>query len=291
MPEPLKRRLTLYEKAVELSRKGCSQRKIAKELGVAKRTVEVWLCGSRPKRVWRYEPDLTPSKDLAYVSGFYVGDGQSAGHEPKVRFNLADKDQLEYVNGLVARILGREPKPWKFDGQFYSVDYDSVALSGFLNWRISRMIGYLKGFERDFLQGFFDAEGYVTCNVNQESKRLNGVHVGVANTNREYLRAVRRLLGFKGLRCHFRMTNRQGQSMTIRGKTWVRRHDVFHVTITSSDMVQCFGDLVGFRNTTKAEKLSDLLFVLELKPVERYDWFVSHYRKEGGKWLKIREQG
>jgi len=100
--------------------------------------------------VSRYEPDLTPSKDLAYVAGFYLGDGKDAGEEHKVRFELADQEQLVYVGDLVAKILGRDPKPLDRDGTFYTVQYDSVVLSDFLNQDIATLVSYFKDFIPDF---------------------------------------------------------------------------------------------------------------------------------------------
>ena len=95
----LRVRLELYAKAIELMAKGLSYSRVGKELGVSADTVRAWVRGAKPKRVAKYEPDLRPSKDLAYVAGFYLGDGKYAGEEHKVRFGLADRGQLEYVGG------------------------------------------------------------------------------------------------------------------------------------------------------------------------------------------------
>ena len=87
--------------------------------------VGTWARGAKSRRVPRYDPDLSPSPDLAYLVGFYLGDGRSAGNEHKVRFKLADKSQLEHVSRLVAKLLNREPKEIKMDASFYVVEYDS----------------------------------------------------------------------------------------------------------------------------------------------------------------------
>ena len=100
IPPSLERRIALYNKTTELRAKGLSNTEIARELGVDIDRVRAWARGEKPKRVHRYEPDLTPSKDLAYLAGFYLGDGKDAGEERKVRFELADREQLEYVGGL-----------------------------------------------------------------------------------------------------------------------------------------------------------------------------------------------
>jgi intein-encoded DNA endonuclease-like protein len=241
-----------------------------------------------PKRVWRHEPDLTPRKDLAYLAGFYLGDGRGAGHEHKVRFNLADKAQLELVNGLTAGILGMSPKPCNFDGMFYAVDYDSVRLSDFLNQPLADLIEYLKGFERDFLQGFFDAEGYASCRVDLEGMAIRGLMVGVANTNLDYLNLVRDLLAKLGIASSMHRTNRAGQVMTLRGKSWIRRHDVYHVMVTREPQIRLFKRKVGFRNPMKADKIESLVRMIPMTPRDRFAWFTELYARRGRRWIRIR---
>lgn len=287
LPKGLRDRIDLYERAVALHRDGQSNSRIGSALGVSRDIVGYWLRGNRPKRVGRYEPDLSPSSDLAYVAGFYLGDGKDAGEEHKVRFELADREQLEYVGGLVAKILGRAPKPLGRDGAFYTVQYDSVVLSIFLNQDVEKLVEHLKDFARDFLQGFFDAEGYVTCNVDAAWHRVKGIHVGVANTDPDYLHAIRASLDALGFAPHLRVTNKEGRTMTIRGRTWVRRKNVYHLTIGGIGQVRRFRALVGFRNRTKAGKLDDLLLMSQMGPQRRFAWFTSRYRKEGRKWVRM----
>lgn len=155
----LSERSAAYDRAMELRGRGLALGEISRELGVGKDTVGAWCRGAKPSRIWRYDPDLAPSGDLAYLAGFCLGDGKYAGEEHKVRFELAEREQMEYVGGIVAKILGREPKPLRRDGTFYTVDYDSVALSNFLDQDVEALVDYLKGLARDFLRGFFDAEG------------------------------------------------------------------------------------------------------------------------------------
>jgi hypothetical protein len=287
IPRSLRDRLQKYERALKLHRKGLTAREIGAELDASADIVGIWLRGGKPKRVRRYEPDLAPSGDLAYVSGFYLGDGRGAGGEPKVRFNLADKEQVEYVGGLVAKILGREPKPCEFDGLFYSVDYDSVVLSNFLNRPIKELAAHFEGFEQDLLRGFFDAEGYASPVMNHIAKRLDSIMVGAANTNLSYLKELGRLLGNFGLLWSIRRTNKKGGRMTIRGKTWIRKHDVFHLVITGFSSVSEFRRLIGFRIPIKAEKLADLIVLERKTPKGGYAWFTTHYRREGHRWVRI----
>ena len=187
----------------------------------------------------------------------------------------------------MAKLLGRSPKPPGMEGGFYVVQYDSVVLSDFLHHDIEWLADNLKGVIPDFLRGFFDAEGYVSANINIDAHALNTILVGAANTNMLYLSVIRDMLYGLGIESAIRRTNRRGQKMTIRGRTWTRRHDVFHCVIGRWEDVDKFSRTVNFENKTKAEKLADLIRLGKQTPRARYAWFTAHYQKKGHKWLKI----
>ena len=290
LPISLLNRIDLYEMEAALRREGLTNHQIGESLGVSRDLVGYWLRGNRPKRVSKYEPDLRPSKDLAYVAGFYLGDGKDAGDEHKVRFGLADPEQLEYVGGLVAGLLGRAPKPLGMEGGFYVVQYDSVVLSEFLNHDIEWVVEYLKDFVSDFIRGFFDAEGYASCRVDLVAGRVPRMIVGAANTNLDYLDCVRRLLALRGIRPGLHRTNKAGQKMTIRGQTWIRKHDVYHLQISKNDEIMRFRKVIGFRNPTKADKLASLVRMIPMEPKERFVWFIARYARQGRRWLRKRKE-
>ena len=170
------------------------------------------------------------------------------------------------------------------------VQYDSVVLSDFLNHDIGWLVEYLKDFVPDFIRGFFDAEGYVSAVLNFRKANLYSIIVGAANTNTQYLETVRDLLFGLGIRSRIRATNKRGQTMTIRGKTWIRKHDVFHCIVNGWADGAMFQEVVGFRNKAKAEKLGDLISLRNKPPHSRYDWFTANYAKRGRKWLRITKQ-
>ena len=283
----LAERLRLYTEAQELQRLGHNNHQISRLLGLGESEVRDWLkLGIHPIRD-RYNPNLTPSKDLAYLVGFWLGDGREAGGQKKVRFKLANREQIDHVNRLVAGLLERGPKPISMDGPFYVVDYDTSVLYDFIAQPIGKLLNLILRFKVDFLRGFFDAEGYVSCLVDTSKRRLSGTVVGVANTNLKYLRLIRKLLRGLGIESSSHTTNKKGETMTIRGRTWIRRNDVQHLVITREKSVRRFLASVGFEDRRKAEKLRDLVSLFPLTPAERYDWFVRNYTRTGRRWNKI----
>jgi hypothetical protein len=218
----LSERVMLYEEAHRLQRNGVTEDKIARQLRSGQPQVREWLFGGVRPRFDRYDPDLTPGPDLAYLIGFWLGDGRSAGNQKKVRFKLADVKQLDYVNRILARLLDRQPKPPLRDGPFHVVDYDTSVLYDHVTQPLSKLKPCIVSFKADFLRGFFDAEGYVSIGANFSKRRLSDV-VGVANCGVGYLRLVRGLLAQLEIPTSMHITNKKGESMTIRGRTWVRR--------------------------------------------------------------------
>jgi len=77
--------------------------------------------------------------------------------------------------------------------------------------------------------------------------------------------------------------------MTIRGRIWIRKHDVYHLSIQTQVGVKAFHRLIGFRIPAKARKLADFVRMIEMSPGERYTWFRVRYEKKGRKWARKEE--
>ncbi len=116
---------------------------------------------------------------------------------------------------------------------------------------------------------------------------MTAIRVGAANTNLDYLGHIRRLLATLGIASGLRSTNKAGQPMEIRGRTYFRKHDVFHVEIIDASSIQKFAELVGFSIPQKEEKLRDLLAIMStLDEWDRYEWFTEMYERIGRKWVR-----
>lgn len=259
--------------------------KIGQRLGIHSTLARHYALRESPPYVERYNPDLTPSSSLAYLLGFWLGDGRASGKEKKVQFELADKEQLEFVNRVTAQLPGRQPKAIQNHSPFYIVVYDTSLLYDYLNQPLMAHEELIQKFKADFIRGFFDAEGYVGCSPQRTGSVV--VYLGAANTDIEYLGVIERLLNSLGIDCGRRITNKKGGIMTIRGRSYIRRKDVWHVFIKRKKGIQRFSQMVGFWNERKASRLSDVVRLLDLPPAERYRWFVANYAKRGRYWVPI----
>jgi intein-encoded DNA endonuclease-like protein len=179
---------------LQLRAKGLSFSAIGKQLGVDPGQVKRWLEGRKPPSVERYNPDLTPSPGLAYLIGFYIGDGRGFGEEKNVRFKLADRDQAEFLSMLLAKILRTTPKPAFMEEGFYCTVYSAAILYDFLRRPLTELDKWIRPCKSDFLRGFFDAEGYVSPYIDRRKEILTKIRIGPANTDLIILSCVRNLL-------------------------------------------------------------------------------------------------
>jgi intein-encoded DNA endonuclease-like protein len=174
------------------------------------------------------------------------------------------------------------------EDSFHVVAYDSSILYDFLDKPVTEHEAMIQEFRGDFLRGFFDAEGYVSVGLNRMRKVF--FSIAVVNTNEEYLDLAERLLLSLDISTNRHVTNRKGGVMTIRGRSFVRKNDVWHLTISGFPSIRRFAEVAGFRNERKASKLSDCIILISLAPEERIRWFLAHYVKIGRHWVPIGKQ-
>jgi intein-encoded DNA endonuclease-like protein len=283
----LEERLASFSHVRQLTSEGLPPSDVASAIGISLDDVRYWLRVKKPSRE-RYVPDLTPRPELSYLIGAYLGDGQTAGEEDKkVRFKVADLDFANILNETVSRVLGTRLRVIRIERGFHCVVYDSAVLYDFLQQPIEPLIPYAETSPESFLRGFFDAEGYVTPRLDYQSKRLLGLTIGVANSNPDYLGCVKRLLVDQGIQSSYRLTHKAGEPMTIRGRTFIRKHDVQHLILRGSGAPQVFETAVGFSISAKRDKLADLVWLsANLDSAEGYRWFVTHYEQRRRRWVK-----
>jgi len=81
----LKEGMKLYHQTLKLRRRGISIRVIAETLGISESTVEHWVYERRRPDTRVYKVKLTPSEELAYILGLFLGDGTVKKHSSKRR--------------------------------------------------------------------------------------------------------------------------------------------------------------------------------------------------------------
>lgn len=287
----LPERIRLYERAVDLQNDGLSYSQIAKEIGVSRSSVYDWLGRHNPPKREAYMPNLSYSADLAYLIGFYLGDGRSAGVEKHVRFSLADLQQARLINEVMARILRTTTKDLILEHGYFSVRFTNAILYDFLHQPLQALRNWIDPYKTDFLRGLYDAEGYVSPGINSVTMKLNSVSVGVANTDLALLELARELLTGIGIKGFMRRTNRAGGVMVIHGKSYTRKKDVFHYVITGTEQASRFAKMIGFGSIVKNLKLVDLvtIFQQQRKAGARYVRFTSTYTKIGSRWKRTVE--
>ncbi len=283
----LEERLKVHSRVMELKGNGKTVKEISDALGISRRDVSYWFRVKKPSRTV-YGPDLTPSDELAYLAGAYIGDGRTAGEQDKkVRFKVADREFADSLNALVAKTLKARLKPITTEGGFYNVSYDSAVPYDFLQQPISEFAPLLLSALGPFLRGFFDAEGYASPRLNHLRKEFRGITVGVANTNYDYLNCVQKLLNSLGIHSAYITTHPSGEPMTIRGDTFVRRHEVRQLVIVRDADVQIYNTAVGFSIPQKRQKLREMIMIRTgMTPANAYSWFLSHYERRNGRWIR-----
>ncbi|TXT23999.1 MAG: ribonucleoside-diphosphate reductase alpha chain [Gallionellaceae bacterium] len=131
-------------------------------------------------------------------------------------------------------------------------------------------------FYRGFLRGFFDADGSV------QGSQEKGVSVRLAQSNEAALEAVQRMLARMGIISTLYRYRREAQMKAMPdGKGGEKEYAVMaqHELVIANDNLVRFGDLVGFADSEKHERLEALLanyrrapnrerFVAEVESIE-----------------------
>lgn len=273
---PLDRRIKLYSEALSLHKNGLSPRAIEKRFrstygySVAATNINKWIYhGARPDTRANI-PNLSPSPQLSYFLGAYLGDGYRYCN-PKNRvfrigFKVKDRDFAKHASRAVAYVLRRRPiRPWtaKGDGEgqdaFYVFTAASWTLRSFLTGSLERLLAVALNYPRDFLRGIFDAEGFVT--VSRE-RNLMQLHVGIGMSKRTIINVVRRVLlvqfGIPTTGPYLR----KGKPRLIYGRMAHFKRTTYEIRISARGDVEKFARLVGFSIKRKNETLRDALKLL-----------------------------
>lgn len=174
--KPSKGREGIYQQVLDLHEiNHWGARKIARTLPVPLRTVSHWIANSPIKSRYgndtpRIIPKLEPSSELAYLLGATLGDGTVGCSNTSgawiITLRATDLEFTEEYTRCLTHILGREysivKKIWKDNPRwkpYWRVDARSRLFGKYLKQPLQAFKPLLQAYPRDYLRGFFDAEG------------------------------------------------------------------------------------------------------------------------------------
>ncbi len=293
-PESARR---LFAEVQRLAKKGdASPVKIARQLSASYSlsfspgTIRHWLVGDRrPGFSFRNAFENRPSPALSYIIGANKGDGSILASSGIVKLEVTDKDSAQTFNANMASLFSRASpnrihvrlRPDRLP--MYVVKYASSQLARLLLQPLRRLLKLASVFPREFLRGFFDAEGHVDVGVSKYFK----LRVGAENSDMKLLTKVRRLLGKLKVPSRIYRKRREGTVKTIRGESFVMRRTSYAVDIGRLSAVKIFAREIGFSIERKSQKLQDALLVIEsCESGARPAVWKRSYSKIGGEWVR-----
>lgn len=219
-PTPYKLKKSDIKRIVELYLEGYNSKELAKMFGVSSRTILYHLGKAGVIRnrseaaTLRHNKNvnLTPSPELAYIIGAFLGDGhvgevKSCERKGKVykrwrfRLKVTSREFVESVAEACRRI-GLRPHIFKCDSPYYitratyQIPYELVVYSKPLclllrdiKENLNLLKKYIEGFEKEFLRGLYEAEG----SVNRSGEEISYV-TAFANTNKDLIQLVYEML-------------------------------------------------------------------------------------------------
>ena len=240
----------IQERARQLRESRMSYLRITRELAeefkvsLSKATVLRWCKGThnpfnRTKRV-----NLSPSPELAYIIGVYLGDASisNRNYQYRVRLKVVDKDFAESFEKALKSIganprTGFEHNSGRTDRWW--VEVTNKELFMFLKGPKERLFEVARVYPKEFLRGFFDSEGSAIVYPNR-------ARVEASNYDLEVLELCKELLQRLDIHSKIYKTKRKGQTVVIRGKEYQYNSDLFTLTIYQQDSVYRYTVEVGF---------------------------------------------
>ena len=196
------------------------------------------------------------NSDLAYLSGYHLGDGyledinktlnrnNKGGYE--IDYADKDKNQVELINKIINKEFNYKLRIYnhKTDNKWMARGY-SKAFHWFLNKnleipygrkcivKIPAWIYYHKNFLRHFISGFFDAEGDISRTINKkyDNKEYYILRIQLAQKDKNILLEIQKVLeDYFSIKSYIhKKWNQNGFSLIIKSN---RRVKLFYQNIT-----------------------------------------------------------
>lgn len=292
---PINLARSLYAEVRQLSEKDPSPVSVARRLSashglsLSPGTVRHWMVGDR-KVQRRNVFKADPSPELSYIIGANIGDGCTLTKNWIVKLEVTDHDFAERFNDSMAKFFNRTSSNRilvrLMEGRLplFVVKYSNMQLVKLLRLPMNKLLKTAFVHPRQFLQGFFDAEGHVDISVTQNFK----VRVGVENSDKYLLAKVRKSLRDLNMSSRLERKREAGSVKVIRNSSFVMKRTSFSVVISRLEGVRRFSEEIGFSIHRKVQKLADALSVIENH--EARDWaarWKGLYSKVRGEWVRL----
>jgi intein-encoded DNA endonuclease-like protein len=288
----------LYAEVQELVAENSSPVSLARRLSASHSlslspgTIRHWIVGDRNpqgRNVFRNVFKQEPSPSLSYVIGANIGDGCTLTENWIVKLEVTDYDFAETFNNCMANLFSRV-SPNKILVRhavgrlpMYVVKYSCKQLAKLLRLPLSKILEIALVFPREFLRGFFDAEGHVDVGA----KEFLSLLVGAENSDKSLLLRIKKSLKLLGIESRIQRKRKKGSIKVIRDTTFAMRRTSYGLIIGKIEDVKMFAKTVGFSINRKAQKLSDALSIISTAPPKRRTvmWGRLYFKKRG-EWVR-----
>jgi intein-encoded DNA endonuclease-like protein len=288
----------LHPKVLKLAAKGLGPVGVARhlsaeyQLSVCPGTVRHWMVGDRKPgettlvmNTFKWEP----SPALSYIIGANKGDGCTMTKSGIVKLEVADREFAEAFNHSMATLFSRSTPNKVLVRRrldrlpMYIVKYACRQLVRFLRQPLKKLLEFASAYPREFLRGFFDAEGHVSVGVGKEFHLV----VGAENSSKPLLLQARRLLMSIGIGSRINRRREAGSIKAIRGVAFVMRRTSYGLVIGKLKDVRRFAREIDFSIPRKTEKLKEAILITDTHAAkDRPRAWTKLYRKERGEWVR-----
>lgn len=216
---------------------------------------------ARSPHIVKLPQNYTP--DLAYLAGYHLGDGyldDFINRSKRSCFEViyADeyKSQIELVSSIYQKEFGLPLNIIQGQGSVWKGRLNCKVLHIFLHqilglpigrkffFKISEWVLANKIFIKEFICGFFDAEGSIFA------YKRNGAAICLTNTNFDFLLSIKQLL-------------KQNFGITFGVIYKKANQDAFEMKISSKAAIISFAKEIGFRHLNKVQVLQKVLALLQ----------------------------
>ena len=220
-----------------------------------------------------------------------MGDGWADENDGGKRMLLKVRsyDFAKEFADRAARLLGKKDSYWvrrvtDKHGKWFLVKVTSFMLYNFLNGGFDKLRSVVEPFPKQFLRGFYTAEGCPSISLQKRYGPVLSAGVVVSNSDRALLQCTYDLLTRQGYHPGKIRLNFQEGKKTNLGSA---RRPGWLLTISRFAEVQRFGPEIGFADASKQHKLDEAVrLIRESGPRGAAAKWVELYEKRRGDWSR-----